>query len=132
MDNFQTDNTTGVNHEAMLANTPLRVLTSSSITGDKIFNLQEEHLGTIKDIMLNIIDGRIEYFIMETGGIFGLGANYFAIPFRLLKVDEVNKRFIYNMSKESITKSPGFDVDHWPETNLHLENLNSYWNFMGE
>jgi len=132
MDNFQVDNATGANHEALFANTPLRVLTSSSITGDKVFNPQEEHLGTIKDIMLNIIDGKIEYFIMESGGIFGLGAKFFAIPFRLLKVDEVKKRFIYNMSKESISDSPGFDVDHWPETNLHLENLNSYWNFMGE
>jgi hypothetical protein len=69
---------------------------------------------------------------MESGGIFGLGAKYFAIPFRLLKVDEDNKRFLYNKSKESITESPGFDVDHWPETNIHLETLNSYWNFMGE
>ena len=124
------DNLTGKNNEALFANSPLKYLTASSIIGDKVHNNDNEHLGTIKDIMLNVNTGNIEYYII--GGFLGIGVKYFAIPFRLLKVDEVNKSFIFEQSKEALQKAPGFDIEHWPETNIHLDEMYGYWNFMGQ
>jgi hypothetical protein len=30
-----------------------------------------------------------------------------------------------------LEEAPGFDMDHWPDTNIHLEDVHSYWSFMG-
>ena len=127
---FEKDNQTGENQGAVLPNLKGRYLTASSLEGDKVVNDKGEHLGEIKEIMLDLESGKIDYFVIEFGGFLGLGVKYFAIPFRLLKLDAVNKRFIFNQSRESLKDAPGFDMDHWPDTNLHFDDVYSYWRFI--
>jgi sporulation protein YlmC with PRC-barrel domain len=132
MNKFDQDNLSGENHEGNKANTPLRFLTASSVIGDKVYNHAEERLGTIKDIMLDLGGGKIEYIVVELGGFLGIGEKYFAIPYSLLQVDPSNERFVLNQNKETLMNAPGFDKDHWPETNAHLTTSNEYWGgFMG-
>jgi sporulation protein YlmC with PRC-barrel domain len=132
MDTLNEDNITGSNQGELFANKPLRYLTAHSIMGDKVYNTKEEHLGEIKDIMIDITTGNIDYFVIEFGGFLGIGIKYFAIPFKLLKVDPVKKAFLFDQKKEDLEKAPGFDMDHWPDTNIHLEEVYGYWNFMGQ
>jgi sporulation protein YlmC with PRC-barrel domain len=133
MNNFNTDNMTGKNHTGAQPNRPLTLLTATSIIGDHVHNYKDEHLGTIKDIMINLHEGNIEYIVIELGGFLGIGEKYFAIPFGLLKVNPKNDSFILNQSKEVLLRAPGFDKDHWPETNSHsFEKYDEYWGgFMG-
>jgi sporulation protein YlmC with PRC-barrel domain len=131
MQNLPQDNITGKNEGSLYPNLPLRYLTASSVIGDKVANGKGEHLGEIKDIMLDLATGKIEYFVIEFGGFLGIGIKYFAIPLRLLKVDADQKMFIFNQTKEELEKAPGFDMDHWPETNIHFDEVYSYWSFMG-
>jgi sporulation protein YlmC with PRC-barrel domain len=127
----QDDNLTGANSGALYPNYPLKYLTVSSMIGDKVHNEADEHMGEIKDIMIDLTTGKIDYFIIEFGGFLGIGIKYFAIPFRLLRVDAQNKRFIFSQAKNTLEQAPGFDLDHWPHTNIHLEQVHSYWSFMG-
>jgi len=125
------DDLTGINQGDLYANTPLRYLTASSIIGDKVHNEIDEHMGEIKDIMIDLVTGKIDYFVIEFGGFLGIGIKYFAIPFSLLQVDAEKRLFIFKGSRETLQNAPGFDIDHWPDTNIHFENINSYWGFMG-
>ena len=127
---FEKDNLSGENKGPLLPNLGGRYLTASSLTGDKVVNAAGEHLGEIKDVMLDLETGSIDYFVIEFGGFLGLGVKYFAIPLRLLKLDAPNKHFIFNQSREILEKAPGFDMDHWPDTNLHFEDVHSYWRFI--
>ena len=111
----------------MRPNTPLKYLTATSIIGDKVHNEQNEHMGKIADIMIDITTAKIEYVVIEFGGFLTIGEKYFAIPFRLLRVDPVEKAFIFNQPREVLEKAPGFDMNHWPGTNLHGEE--TYWDF---
>jgi sporulation protein YlmC with PRC-barrel domain len=131
MNILENDNLTGSNNGSLLPNLPLRYLTASSIIGDKVHNEQDEHMGEIKDIMIDITTGRIEYVVIEFGGFLGIGIKYFAIPFNLLRIDTVRKLFIFDQKKEMLEKAPGFNIDHWPDTNIHLDEIHSYWSFMG-
>jgi len=133
MTNFEKDNQTGFNHEGANVNWPIRFLTASSIIGDEVINSEEEHLGKIKDIMLDIRNGKIEYFVIEFGGFLNFGEKLFAIPFGALKVKPGKRAFILDKKKEVLENAPGFDKDHWPETNSHhYASVNTYWgSFMG-
>lgn len=133
MNKFNQDNESGINHEGVFPNRPIKFLTATSIIGDKVINPQDENLGSIKDIMIDLRNGSIEYIVIELGGFFGIGEKLFAIPFSLLKVDSKNQRFILDQPKEILEKAPGFNVEHWPETNSHLlDSANGYWGgFMG-
>lgn len=128
MDILTNENLTGVNKEGAHPNLPLRFLTVSSIIGDKVHNAKGENMGKIQDIMVDITTAKIEYVVIEFGGFLTIGEKYFAIPFNLLQVDPEKKAFIFNQSKEMLEKAPGFDLNHWPETNLHAEE--TYWSFV--
>jgi len=127
---FENDNLSGENKGPLLPNQKGRYLTASSLDGDKVVNPGGENLGEIKDIMLDLETGKIDYFVIEFGGFLGLGVKYFAIPFRLLKLDAPNKRFVFEHAREILEKAPGFDMDHWPDTNLHFDEVHSYWRFI--
>jgi sporulation protein YlmC with PRC-barrel domain len=127
---FEKDNLSGENQGDLLPNQRGRYLTASTLIGDKVLNSSGDHLGEIKDIMLDLDSGKIDYFVIEFGGFLGLGVKYFAIPLRLLKLDTSNKRIIFNQTREVLKDAPGFDMDHWPDTNLHFDEVYSYWRFI--
>jgi sporulation protein YlmC with PRC-barrel domain len=87
---------------------------ADTLIGDHVHNLQNEHLGEIKEIMLDMRTGRIAYAVMSHGGIFTMGQKLFAVPWEALTLDLVNKRFTLDIAKERIENAPGFDSDNWP------------------
>jgi sporulation protein YlmC with PRC-barrel domain len=119
----------GFTTETPATNSPLKYLTASSVIGDEVYNKYDEHLGDIKDVMIDITTGQIEYYIIEFGGFLGIGEKFFAIPFRLLEVNAGKRLFILNQPKEVLQKAPGFDKDHWPKTNEH-SGYSDYWSFV--
>jgi sporulation protein YlmC with PRC-barrel domain len=131
MKTMENDNVTGVNDSGKKANTPLKYLTATSLIGNKVFNNEDEALGDIKDIMVNVNDGTIEYMIIEFGGFLGIGEKLFAVPFRALVLDTNRHAFILNQKREVLENAPGFDKEHWPETNA-IAKTYAYWgSFMG-
>lgn len=130
---YSEDNSTGANHEGVDANIPVERLTATSIIGDKIENPIGEKLGKVNDLMINIQSGEIEYVVIEFGSFLGVGGKLFAVPFRELKLKPDEHIFIYNREKEYLKKSPGFDKDHWPDTNdKYYEDVNLYYRLSSE
>lgn len=128
------DNTTGQNNAGPKSNSPLKRLTASSIVGDHVVNPEGEAMGKICDLMINLTEGTIEYVVIEFGGFLGLNQKYFAIPFKALSVaTEHRHAFVLNETRETLQHYPGFDKDHWPDTNLHQAGARNtpYGGFMG-
>jgi sporulation protein YlmC with PRC-barrel domain len=92
-----------------------RVLSSSTICKDKVKNAAGEDLGKVEDLMIDLDTGRIAYAVLSFGGFLKVGNKLFAIPWKALTVDTVNKQFILNASKTVLENAPGFDKDNWPD-----------------
>jgi len=128
METLPKENLTGVNEGELYPNIPLKYLTATSIIGDEVHDFNDEPMGKIEDIMLDIITGKIEYYVVEFGGFLGIGVKYFAIPFSMLQVNPEKKIFVFRGQKELLKDAPGFDLSHWPDTNFHREE--TYWHFV--
>jgi sporulation protein YlmC with PRC-barrel domain len=127
---IELDNSSGKNHTGNHINRPVRILTASSIIGDKVFNKTGDDLGKIMDIMLNVDDGNIEYVIIAFGGFMGIRQKFFAVPFEALILDIHQQAFIFDQNKESFENHPGLDKGHWPEANFHTKSTRYYGGFM--
>lgn len=92
-----------------------RVLAASTLKGDRVVNRQEEDLGKIEDLMIDLDRGRIAYAVLSFGGVLGLGDKLFAIPWEALALDAVEKRFVLGIDKALLEKAPGFDKNNWPD-----------------
>lgn len=90
------------------------VLSASTITGDEVCNMQDESLGKIEDLMLDVTEGKIRYAVLASGGFMGMGGRLFAVPWKSLKLDQENERFVLDVDVERLKNAPGFDKDNWP------------------
>jgi len=91
-----------------------RLMGADTLLGNDVFNRQDEDLGTIKEIMLDVRAGRISYAVLSYGGILGIGYKLFAVPWEALSLDTDNKRFTLDVARERLEAAPGFDKDNWP------------------
>jgi sporulation protein YlmC with PRC-barrel domain len=113
-----------------------RVLSASTLTGDRVVNRAGEDLGKMHDIMIDIHSGRIAYAVLSFGGFLGIGDKLFAIPWGRLTVDEANRQMVLDVDKQTLERAPGFDKENWPDmsdpawgTQLHsYYNTDPYWN----
>lgn len=88
---------------------------ADTLLGNDVYNLQNESLGDIKEIMLDMRSGRVAYAVLSFGGFLGMGEKLFAVPWSALKLDTANKRFALDASKERLKDAPGFNKDSWPD-----------------
>jgi sporulation protein YlmC with PRC-barrel domain len=90
------------------------LLSASSMSGDEVCNMQDEKLGKVQDFMVDTSEGKIRYAVLSSGGFLGMGDRLFAVPWKALRLDKDNKRFILDVDVERVKNAPGFDKDEWP------------------
>jgi hypothetical protein len=102
---------------------------ADTLNGNDVFNQQDEDLGDIKEIMLNMRTGRISYAVLSYGGFLNFGEKLFAVPWEALKLDTKNKRFVLNVEKKRLESAPGFDKDNWPNMadEAWAEGIHAYY-----
>lgn len=92
-----------------------RLMGANTLIGEDVYNTQDEDLGDIKEIMIDMQQGNIVYAVLSFGGFLGMGEKLFAVPWKALALDTENKRFILDLSKDRLKDAPGFDKDNWPD-----------------
>ncbi len=92
-----------------------RLMGADTLIGEDVYNLQDEDLGDIKEIMLDMRQGSVAYAVLSFGGWLGMGDKLFAVPWQALQLDSANKRFLLDVSKEHLKNAPGFNKDNWPD-----------------
>jgi len=113
--NYETRDTYGMYKQTQHSGPGPRLMGADTLNGNDVYNAQDEDLGDIKEIMLDVASGKIAYAVLSFGGVLGLGEKLFAVPWKALKLDTENKRFILDVSKERLESAPGFDKDDWPD-----------------
>lgn len=88
---------------------------ADTLLGEDVVNNEEDDLGDIKEIMIDMRTGQVAYAVLSFGGLLGIGEKLFAVPWQALQLDTINKRFVLNVDKERLESAPGFDADAWPD-----------------
>lgn len=91
------------------------VLSASTISGDKVCNLEGEDLGKIEDLVVDLDTGKVAYAVLSFGGFMGMGDKLFALPWQSLSVDKGEHRIILDVPKETLENAEGFDKNNWPD-----------------
>lgn len=86
-----------------------------TLLGNDVVNGQDEDLGDIKEIMLDMRTGHVAYAVLAFGGFMGIREKLFAVPWQALALDTDNHRFVLDVPKEKLVNAPGFDKHHWPD-----------------
>jgi sporulation protein YlmC with PRC-barrel domain len=89
---------------------------ASKLIGMDVYNHQNQHLGAIKDVVLDQTGTNVGYAVVAYGGVLGVGDKLFAIPYRSLEYSSVKDSRIYlSLDEQAIRNAPGFNKDVWPD-----------------
>lgn len=92
-----------------------QLIGADTFIGNSVYNHQDDSLGDIKDIMLDMRSGQVSYAVLEFGGFLGMGTKLFAVPWQALTLDTIEKHFILKINKDRLDDAPRFERDNWPD-----------------
>ena len=90
---------------------------ASSLMGMDVRNPQNEKLGDIKDLVVDLHTGKIGYAVLSVGGFLGIGDKYIAVPPSAFTVATDERHLVLNADKAKVQSAPGFAKTDWPDLN---------------
>src|ERR1022692_3701868 len=99
---------------------------ASDVIGMTVNKLQNEKLGKVDDLAVDVESGRIVQVILSTGGFLGIGDSLTAVPPGALHHDVANKVIHLDASKEKLKTAPKFDLSKWDESTQSNQVIEAY------
>jgi hyperosmotically inducible protein len=91
------------------------VLMASKVIGLPVQNHQDQKLGAVENLMVNLESGRVAHVIVSSGGFLGLGDDLSVVPPASFTCDAKGDRLILDASKETLAGAPRFSQKSWPD-----------------
>jgi sporulation protein YlmC with PRC-barrel domain len=89
---------------------------SSDLIGMEVKNYQNEKLGKVEDIGVDLESGRIVVVLVSAGGFLGIGDRVVAVPSKVLHHDVAQKVVHLDADKEKLKAAPKFEMSKWSES----------------
>ena len=97
--------------------TPVRPINKAEkLMGMEVRNRENERLGEVKDLVLDLQSGKIAYATIAVGGFLGLGEKLIAVPTSALSASEKSDNYlIMDATRGEIVDAPSIAQTNWPD-----------------
>ena len=101
----------------------------STLVKAEVKDAQGIDLGIIEDMVLDWRQGEVAYSILATGGLWGFGATWYAIPLHDLQMEPFQSALILDVTAEMLQIAPGIDQTVLPTTvdPTWTTDIRQYW-----
>ncbi|NCP12558.1 MAG: PRC-barrel domain containing protein [Sphingomonadales bacterium] len=106
------------------------LISSDKVEGTRVYNGEGEKLGSIHHMMIGKYDGQVRYAVMSFGGLFGMGEDFYPLPWNRLTYDTDREGYVVAVTKDQLNSDamPGFARHDAPEWNADFdERIRVYW-----
>jgi sporulation protein YlmC with PRC-barrel domain len=104
------------------------LISSSKIEGTAVYDRDSEKLGTIRSVMIDKRSGQVDYAVLTFGGLFGLGSDYYPIPWDMLAYDSEEEGYVVDIDKEVLEKAPRYPASEEPRYDqAYGEQIDNYY-----
>lgn len=90
---------------------------ASKVIGMNLMNQQDEKVGSVEDLIVDLNDRRVVAVIISSGGFLGIANELSVVPPSALQVNTEGKAFTGNFTKEQLTNAPRFQGTDYPDFN---------------
>jgi hyperosmotically inducible protein len=92
-----------------------QVQKASKLMGTPVNNLQNEKLGKVENLLVDLPSGRVVAMIVSSGGFLGMGDELSAVPPTALRFSADRDTLQLDASKETLSSAPHFKANQWPD-----------------
>lgn len=90
------------------------LIASNKVEGTAVYDEDGEKLGSIYNFMVDKVSGQVEYAVLQFGGVFGLGSDYYPLPWDKLSYDTEQGGYVVDVDKETLEAAPRYTADEQP------------------
>jgi osmotically-inducible protein OsmY len=90
---------------------------ASEVIGMEVRNAQNEKLGKIDDLIIDLASGHVSYAVLSMGGVLGIGDKLVVVPANQFSYALSEKKLILDTNKEVLENAPRFEKGKWPDLN---------------
>ncbi len=121
-----------------ITNTSHRLIAGSLVAGSAVYNAEGEKLGTVEDVMIDRVSGRIAYAVLSFGGFLGIGHRHYPLPWSTLHYDTSLGGYVVNLDRRMLEGAPAYAddapadwEDHvWGQRVHDYYHADPYWTIM--
>jgi sporulation protein YlmC with PRC-barrel domain len=104
------------------------LIASNKVEGTAVYDRNGDRLGTIYNFMVDKVNGQVEYAVLSFGGLFGLGSDYYPLPWDRLTYDEELGGYQIDLVKEDLEEAPRYSADQEPAYNRDFnERIDTFY-----
>ena len=85
-----------------------RLIASDKVEGTAVYNREGEKLGHVTNFMVDKHSGQAEYAVLQFGGLFGIGSDYYPIPWEMLTYDTEMGGYMVDLDKDQLNDAPRY------------------------
>jgi sporulation protein YlmC with PRC-barrel domain len=119
-------------------NTTGRLIGADQVQGTTIYNPHGDNLGSVQDVMIDKVSGRIAYAVVGFGGFLGIGNRHYPLPWEKLKYDPSMGGYVVDLDKSVLEGAPSYADDEavtwndraWDERVYDYYGARPYWDIM--
>ena len=107
--------TTDANHSTRSDALPGYLQKGSKVIGTSVKNLQDEKVGKVDNLIVDLAAGRIVTVVISSGGFLGVGDTLSAVPPTILRYNDQRDTILLDTTKEALAQAPHFKSNQWPD-----------------
>lgn len=104
------------------------LISAEKVRGTTVYDSSGEKIGSIDDIVLTKVSGKVAYAVMSFGGFLGIGEKYHPLPWDALHYDTYLDGYQVGMTGEGFREAPAYsraelsNHDWWTMTDDYYDN----------
>ncbi len=92
-----------------------QIQSASRLLGKTVKNSQDEKLGKVENLLLDLFSGRVMAVVLSSGGFLGVGDDLSAIPSSLFRPGGDRDPLVLDVTKDTLAAAPHFKPNQWPD-----------------
>jgi sporulation protein YlmC with PRC-barrel domain len=85
-----------------------RLISADQVNGTAVYDTQGEKLGSVEDVMIDKVSGRIAYAVLSFGGFLGIGDKHHPLPWGTLKYDTAIGGYVVALDRRVLEGGPAY------------------------
>lgn len=86
----------------------ISLIGSDKVEGTAVYGVDQQKIGSLERVMIDKISGKVAYAVLSFGGFFGMGEDYYPVPWSTLRYDTNLGGYRVNFAKDQLDKAPKF------------------------
>ena len=82
------------------------IIAADKVEGTAVYDVAGDKVGSIKNIMIDKLSGKVLYATLAAGGVLGLGTKYYALPWNVLTYNTDLGGYQLDVDREKLEAGP--------------------------